>query len=323
MKSICIDFGGTNIKAGILNKGEILAEDTIPALSSKPIKERFPDVEKLVFSLLKKVGSNPGECCGVGLAFPGLVNTEKNKILLLVNKYPDALEVDFNLWAERSFGLPLIMENDAHAALLGEYGFGCARGALDSVMLILGTGLGTSAIINGRIIRGKHFQAGCLAGHFITRINGRECGCGSRGCFETEASTAVLPRMIKEHPLYEKSFLKGQRTLDYKTLKEGVDSDDSLAIELFESSIDYWSAVIVNLVHAYDPETVIISGGVMNSKEYILPRIIEKVKLLSLTPWGELTFKVPSDPDKSVLLGLNYLIEKRKKNEVTHRKSQL
>jgi glucokinase len=94
----------------------------------------------------------------------------------------------------------------------------CGTGSDDIVVVTIGTGIGSSAIIEGRLLRGKHFQAGILGGHFIVQYNGNECTCGNLGCVEAQASTWSISQMIKTDPGFSKSTLANESLHDFYTV---------------------------------------------------------------------------------------------------------
>lgn len=114
-------------------------------------------------------------------------------------KFDDSADLDLSAWCAAEFSLKFLLETDAWLALLGEYAYGAARGAQDAAMIMLDTGIGASAIMNGRLLQSKHGLAGMIAGHLPVVLDGRLCTCGNCGCAESEASTAFLLEIYKEH----------------------------------------------------------------------------------------------------------------------------
>lgn len=307
--TIAVDFGGTNIKLGLVKDGKIIKKVTMKAYSGQGIKAQLSKIEGEIKQLLKELGYKLEECIGLGIAIPGLVNCKDRKVISINEKYKDAVEFDFVKWAKEVFDLPVALDNDANLALLGEVYSGCAKGTKDAVLMTLGTGIGTAAIINGTILRGKHYQAGCLGGHFITNVNGRRCSCGSVGCIEAHSGSWAIPDFVREQEGFENSLLSEVEFIDFKSILECMEKGDKLSSKLFNYLIDNWSAGIVNLIHAYDPEVVILSGGILKAKDRILEPIKDIVYQLAWTPWGKVDFVVAEDPDTSVLLGLEYLLK--------------
>jgi glucokinase len=308
MIDIAVDFGGTNIKIGLIREGEVLSKTSIPAISGGGIKSRLADVEAAVRDLMNLAAVTLAEFRGIGIAIPGLVDTAKQTLLSVNDKYPDAIGLSFAEWAYRAFSLPSVLENDARAALIGEVAYGSARGENDAVLVIFGTGIGTAAIMNGEVVRGRHFQAGILGGHMATDIHGELCNCGNIGCAEAQAGHWAIPGIAKSHPLYKDSALANEEPLDYRAVIECANRGDPAATQLLDEFVRHWSAAIVNMIHAYDPQVVILSGGLMKSQKTVVPLLIEQVHRSAWTAWGKVRFTVADDPDTSVLLGVSHLL---------------
>jgi glucokinase len=298
-----VDLGGTNIKIGLVNDGVLSKLVPIDTDDGAGIRKNLDKAAGLIRT------EYTGKIELMGIAVPGIVDIEKRTITSANAKYADAVGFDFQKWCHDEFGCPLVMDNDANAALIGEASRGCAKGEDNVVMMILGTGIGTAAIINGRPIRGKHFQAGILGGHFVADINGYACTCGGKGCLETIAGSRELQRSVSGIEGYSGSRLSESGQIGMKEIIDCMVQGDSFSRIAFEMVIDAYSAGITNLVHAYDPEVIVLSGGVMKGREHILPAIIRGVQERAWTPWGKLRFLVADDPDSSVLLGLQTLME--------------
>jgi glucokinase len=189
--------------------------------------------------------------------------------------------------------------------------YGCAKGASNAIMMILGTGVGAAAMIHGRLVRGVHFQAGCIGGHFCVGgvKTGRQCNCGSRGCTEAYGSSWAMAMAVRQDPLFEKSGLSSEPVIDFKALEKWEKSGDALAFKVIEQCVDSWSACVITHIHAYDPEVVILSGGVIRYGERIIRPIRDNIYLYAWTPWGNPGIKISENPESSVVLGLHYLLE--------------
>ena len=316
MVNAVIDFGGTNIKIALIKDSRILISSSIAADSDNGIIPRLNEVKECIFVMLQKENMQLKNLNAVGIATPGIVNSIENRIMSINSKYADIIDLDFNKWCEESFSCPLVMGNDAQLALLGETSFGCAKGYENAVLLTLGTGLGTAALIDGKLLLGKHFQAGCLGGHFIIDFHGRDCSCGGKGCAETLGGSRELAKFAPLMKGFSESKLANEKQINMKVLINLMKLKDEFCLNLFDTMMEVYAATIVNLIHAYDPEIVILSGGIMKSKEDILPALVKKVHSLAWTPWGEVGFIVAEDPDSSVLLGLEAVIQRKFKNSI-------
>ncbi len=308
-----IDLGGTNIKLGLFSeKGPARPawQGSLPAYSEQGI---FRALEAAKAALQARLPEDE-TIRGLGIGMPGVVNGRDLRLLSVNAKYADAVGFSFDDWCRERFDCPLAMENDANAALIGENTWGCGHGSRDCVMMILGTGIGTAAIVNGRLLRGAHFQAGILGGHFVVEPGGAECSCGGRGCLEALAGSRELEKRFPGLPGYEESLLGRQGRTDLGALINARQAGDPFACREFDRLMELYAAGIINLIHAYDPELVILSGGVMQSAEAILPELTSRVWAYSWTPWGKVRFEVAARPNESVLMGL-YTLAREKVDE--------
>ena len=303
-----IDLGGTQIKMGLVRGAEIISSTLIDANARNGLKERLPEIENCFNKLLEIASVSINEVAGIGMAIPGIIDSIEKKILTINDKYTDAPTIDLTKWAKKTWDLPLYLENDSRAALLGEWKFGKGKGYDNVVLMNLGTGIGTSAVIEGKILRGKHFQAGILGGHFMVNVNGDRCNCGNYGCAEAEASTWNLQKIVSNHPGFSDSLLFKQPHLDFKTIFHFAAAGDPLARVICNECMEIWSACALNLIHAYDPEILILGGGIMGSKEVILPYIQDKINQNAWAVWGKVKVTEASLINTAALLGVGSLV---------------
>lgn len=286
-----IDLGGTRVKIGVVSGGVILTRKIVPADAAAGLEASLPVLEKEIDGLLQSVKAGPNTLGGVALAFPGIVDPVGQRILSTNQKYDDAMQVDVAGWVKKRWKVPFFIDNDARMAAVGEWKYGAARDVENMVMMTIGTGIGSSAVIEGRVLRGRHFQAGCLGGHISIRYDGRPCNCGNIGCLEAYGSTWCLDEKVRSAPGFLGSILAAEPVIDYYALFEAAGKGDPLAIRVRQECLDIWSAGVVNLIHAYDPEVVVIGGGVMSRPAEILPHITEKVHRHAWTPWGKVAIR--------------------------------
>ena len=299
MTTISIDLGGSRVKMAAIGNGRILEKATVPSHSDVGLVRLLPQLEPIISAWKTKYGAS-----GIGIAFPSLVNPERKEVICASGKFNDYKQVNFQNWAREKFGLPMVLENDANAAAIGEHAFGAAKGCDNFVLMILGTGIGAAAMMNGRLIRGKHFQAGVLMGHIPLKVHGRKCAaCGSgEGCAEAQASTWALSRMIRDSNI--ESSLKQEEIVNFEVLQRYYEQGDRLAHAVFEECCEYWSNLLIAMTCAYDPERIVVSGGVLKWGDELTEKLKSMVYRRAWTPWGKPKFSVAKDPEASVLLGL-------------------
>ncbi len=297
MNIIGIDFGGTNIKIGIFINGQLLKTIMFKNEKIYNISEILDYVVEKIEMELEKQNLIFSMFRGIGIAIPGIVNFKEKKVLSINDKYNTAINFDFVKWFMDKLNLPIIIENDANAGLLGEIALGTTDNANYAGLYILGTGVGTALYAEGKLYRGAHFQGGCLGGHFIINYKGNKCTCGSTGCVEAEASTWALKK------------IKGDN-FGFKELIESVESGNDEDSKLLDKYIDCWASGIASFVHAYDPEVIVLSGGISKGHKKILQPLIKKVNKLVWSTFGEVKFVLSKNPELSVIYGLNYLVNK-------------
>jgi glucokinase len=300
---IGIDLGGTFIKMGLSDGLKILDECVFDANSSEGLKSALPTIESQINDFLARNQINQQALRGVAAAFPGIVNHQTKKIISTNEKYTDAIGMDLERWVHEKWKVPFYIDNDARMAALGEWKLGMGKGCDNLVVVTIGTGFGTGVIIEGKLLRGKHFQAGILGGHFTLNRNGRICQCGNIGCVESEISSWILGDLIRQDHQFPDSVLSNETNLDFKALFDAAIAGDPMAIRLKNDALKVWAAAIVNLIHAYDTELVVLNGGVLNVHEEIVPYLKQYIHEHAWCPWGEVDLKVSELRSKAALLG--------------------
>jgi glucokinase len=288
MTYVAIDLGGSHAACAVVDGNEIVVKQHILVADNKSLATLLPQLESSVRNLLEHA-SEP--CAGIAFSFCGIVDAVEGRIIQTNGRYYDAPSINMPEWALTRFGLPLRMENDARTALLGEWVAGAARSFNDVVMIMLGTGVGGAAMIGGRLLRGKHGQAGCLLGHFSCELEGRLCSCGNVGCVEAEASSSVLDGICRDHPQYVGSTLADLEHVTFKDVFLHADAGDGCARSIRQRSLQVWAAAAVSWIHAYDPEIILFGGGIMSAAEIVLPAISAYVDRHAWTPWGKVILR--------------------------------
>jgi glucokinase len=305
MLQAALDLGGTRIKFGLISNGQCVVTSSLAIPSSERFATVLPLIEAEIYRMMRECGFTRLD--GIGMAFPTIVDSDRMRLLYQYVKYTDANDLDLTTWAKARWNATLVMENDARAALVGEWQFGAGKGVDNLVMVTLGTGVGSAALVNGRLLKGSHYLAGNLGGHQTIRFDGKRCNCGNVGCLESEASSWALPEMIKRHVLYPESpFAQGENS-DFEAVFRLATAGDSLAISIRDHCLEAWAAGILNLVYAYDPDRIVIGGGVMHSAALILPFIQQKIAQAAWLPANAVQVVAAEQPDWAGVLGMGYL----------------
>ncbi len=300
MRVLAVDVGGSHVSCGAVEDRQLLKVVSVSMDSNGSLAGVLRAVAETLHQLQRENGR---KFDGVAFGFCGLVDHAAGRIISTNRKYEDATEFDLPAWAAAEFNLPLILENDSRMALLGECHAGAAQDSKDVVLMTLGTGIGTAVMMEGRLIRGKHFQAGCLGGHFTVAPGGRLCSCGARGCFEAEASTYALREVCRNWPDFETSKLAREPVLDFRSLFQHADGGDPVSVAIRTRCLDIWKACALSLVHAYDPELLVLGGGVSRNSFPVAPAIEEHLRSCAWTPWGNVRVRLAKLGSNAALLG--------------------
>ena len=240
--AIGIDIGGTNIRAARISKSGGILEWTALATASGP-NTVVAQIGELLNSL------NDGSVGAVGIGLPGRVDVQQARILS--GGYVDLTGVPLATALRKSIDGPVILDNDCNMALVGEQAVGRARGIANVMMFTIGTGIGGAVFSNGKIFRGKA-TAGQL-GHLTVDVNGEACLCGRRGCVETTSSGTALGRHIAT------AGLNPDTTIEELLSKSA--KGDALASGVLALWVNPLRAAIDSAVAAFDPELVLLGGG--------------------------------------------------------------
>ncbi|RPI46151.1 MAG: ROK family protein [Bacteroidetes bacterium] len=266
-----IDIGGTFTKFGLVDKkGKIYHEDQISSTEHPEIEGFIKALHKYLMDSLAKL-DRKFKLVGIGVGAPNS------------NYYTGTIEDAANLiWKgkiafvelmEEQFGLPVVVTNDANAAALGEMLFGDARGLDNFLMITLGTGLGSGLVVNGDIIYGSDGFAGEL-GHVRAVDDGRQCGCGKRGCLETYVSATGIKRTVFEL-LSTESIDSEFRKIPFNKLKPKLitalaESGDPIAMKAFERTGFLLGRSLADTVAHIGPSRIFLFGGLAKARKWII-----------------------------------------------------
>ena len=275
MYTIGIDLGGTNIVASVVDDDyNIIGTSKTPTNSPRSADEIFDDIADVCEEAVKTAGLTMEDIDSVGMGTPGTVNQDgviEFANNLAFNNVParTMLAKRINKPEEKVF-----IENDANCAALGEAYAGCGNGAKDFVAVTLGTGVGSGVIIGGKIVNGVNY-AGGECGHMVIVVDGEQCSCGRKGCWEAYASATALIRQTKkameEYPdsLMHK-LAKEEGKVSGRTAFDAMRLGDIAGIKVVDDYIKYVACGLINIVNALQPEIICIGGGICNEGENLM-----------------------------------------------------
>ena len=296
MKIVGVDFGGTTFTVGLVDSesGEILKEEQHETRA-------WEGFEKITYRVSEAINSIKEDAKAVGIGSPGSI---LDGVVKFSPNLPDWRDVPLADRIRELTGLPTFVENDANAFVLGEKWFGAGKGYDHIVALTLGTGVGGGVITHGLLLKG-YMGIGAELGHVIVEPNGPKCGCGNHGCLEAIASATAIVRMAKEMKgdFPDSEIFKSDK-ISAKVVMDAARNGDELGIKIRDRMVDALGRAIAGFAHIFNPQIVIIGGGVSRAGDVILKPLKEKVKSY-LMPSFVGTFDVVISPllDRAGVLG--------------------
>ena len=267
-----IDLGGTNIVAGVVDEEyNIVAKASTKTNCPRPAKEIADDMAKMAIQAVENANLTMEQIEWIGIGTPGIANSETGIIEYSNNLgFKDTPMVEY---IRETIDKPVFIENDANAAAYGEFVAGAAKGAKNAVCITLGTGVGGGIIIDGKIYSGSNF-AGAEIGHTVIEVDGVQCSCGRKGCFEAYSSATGLIRMtnevIAEHPDSLMAEMAKTSKVTARTSFDAMRDGDKYAKALVDKYIKYLAAGITNTINIFQPDVLCIGGGVCNEGDALL-----------------------------------------------------
>ncbi len=273
MNYIGIDIGGMTIKGGLVDeKGNILFKQTIETEPQKHGDEIVGDIVTLIKSILSANGLKASDVDGIGIGSPGSIYDQKGIIRYSCNiNFRNTHIVKI---VQDSLGIKNVkVSNDANCAALGETVFGAGNGAQNSVMITLGTGVGTGIIVDGRLLAGNK-SASAEGGHITIKMGGVKCGCGKKGCYEAYASaTALINQTTEACNKYPDSILAKVAKRDGingRTVFTAEDEGCLIGKKVLKKYLNYVAQGMLAFANIFFPEVIIVGGGISNEGDRII-----------------------------------------------------
>ncbi|MCR1934023.1 ROK family protein [Clostridium tepidum] len=270
-----VDLGGTKIYTALVDlDGNIIKEKKVETEASKGEN----DVLYKIINTIDKViaGVKLEEIKAIGIGSPGPLDAKEGIIISSSNlPFKNFSLVDP---IKNKYNVPTYLDNDANVATLGEFMFGEGKGTENMIYVTASTGIGAGAIINGRIYRGNTGNA-LEIGHTTIMKDGPMCGCGNRGCAESLGSgTAIMKRAKEFCKNNVQTSLEKYDDLTAKEVFKEAEEGDKISKEVLEFCLSYLGITVANIINTFDPEMVIIGGGVINGGPVVFDAINIEVK---------------------------------------------
>lgn len=275
-KYLGVDIGGTAVKIGVVTSDGV-------ARGIRSYNVFFDNYEtpiltaviKSIKQYLKDNNISEKELDGIGVSATGGIDTEKGIVAGAAGHIKNWVGSRIVYELEHEFRLHTSVLNDANAAALGELWVGAAHGKRNVIVVTVGTGVGGGIISDGKILLGNHGFAGEI-GHFPVQCKGEKCSCGNTGCLEHYASTTALVKMV-QRAVENKEISFDNNEINGKTIFEQIENGNAKLEKVLEDWMDYLISGIVGLVHVFNPELVLIGGGVSAQEELFIQKVREKV----------------------------------------------
>ena len=279
-----IDLGGSKILTAVVNaQGQMFSRDHSATPAAEGQEAVIKSILKSVDRALDQASIAASDLGAIGLGAPGILSPETGIIFASPN-LPGWRDVPLRDIIEKKLGKKTFVMNDANAAALGELYFGAGRGARNFICITIGTGIGGGIVIDGKIYTGAFGAAGEV-GHMTIDNNGPLCKCGNTGCWETLASGTALLREAK-HQIEEGASTSildcaggDMGKVTPKIIHTAAKQGDNLARELITQTGYYLGVGLANLINIFNPELIVIGGGLSNIGDMLLVPAFKTAKV--------------------------------------------
>lgn len=278
-----VDIGGTNIRAGVVDEfGHILGEARLPSLAETGLRQAVERSAEAAMSAAEHAGISLQQISAIGVGVPGALRSREGVCVYSPN-FTDSRNVPILTPIRQALGIPTFVLNDVAVQTLGEHQYGAGRDYSHMVMITLGTGIGGGAIIDGELRIGST-EGFAEVGHMTIEPNGPFCGCGNRGCWEALCGRDAIVRGAVTR------IQRGQKTaiaemVDYRLgsitpalIAHSAEQGDRVAIEVLAEVGQYLGIGIANLIQLYNPEVLVIGGGIAQAGRWLFEPILRTVR---------------------------------------------
>ncbi|TBL79011.1 ROK family protein [Paenibacillus thalictri] len=316
MLTIGVDLGGTQIRAGLFDEaGGLLFkhEDlTLAHEGAEAVIGRIIEGIRRVVSYAQEQGHGEN-ITGIGIGCPGPLDPFTG-VVLSPSTLPGMVDIPLQHIVHSEFGLPVYVNNDANAAALGEWLYGSGRGTNNMIYLTISTGIGAGIVIDGRLLLGEQGSAGEV-GHMIIDPYGPMCSCSNRGCWEACASGTAIADIAIERLANETSDSQLRQITGPVTAKEVITAalnNDRLAMEIMEQTRIYLGIGLINMINLFNPQKVVIGGGVSKAGDFLLQPAVDMAKQRSQPGMNDVAFVMAELGDDVGLYGAAALVSYQK-----------
>jgi glucokinase len=274
---IGIDLGGTKIGTGVVDlEGRVRERDYQPTRAQEGPEAGIKRMASTARRVMERAGIDARDVVSVGVGAPGPLDIARG-LLLDPPNLPTWRDVPLGQAIERELHIPAYLENDANAAAIGEYLYGAGRGTRHMIYVTVSTGIGGGLILDGRIYHGARGGAGEI-GHTTLLPDGPLCTCGNRGCLEALASGTAIARQGRE--LVQRgipTLIQDKERISAREVVEAMRQGDPYATSIITRAMHYLGIGMANLVNLFNPEMIVIGGGLSNLGEDLLAPVRRRI----------------------------------------------
>jgi glucokinase len=274
---IGIDFGGSNIKAGIFDEQiSLIGKDSIPTDVDSGPANVVQRITEQCRSLINQAGFTSADIAAIGIGTPGPADYPNGIIIKAANMHNFKNTPLRDMIAD-NLGAPAVLENDANVACWGEFTKGVGKDISDMVFFTLGTGIGGGIVTKGQLLTGSDYNAAEL-GHMIIHPDGRLCGCGQKGCVEAYASASstaarAIEALSQGRPSSLNEILDQKCKITCEAVFAHAKSGDELANEIVDTTAKALAIMCVNMLHTTEPQQIVFTGGMIAAGDFLLNKI--------------------------------------------------
>lgn len=275
-----VDLGGTKILAGVFTpKLELVGTLKVSTKSERGPEEVIERIARCIIEAVDECDLNLKQIKGIGIGAPGAVDPESGRVIFAPNLGWKDIPLEKEL--KKKLDLPVFLENDCNICTLGVYEEELKGKPRHVIGIFLGTGVGGGLILNGELYSGFNHTAGEL-GHMVIDVNGPKCSCGNKGCFEVFSSRSALFRKIqaavKDGQKTVLTDMLGPDLADLRSgdLRKAIRRGDKFVEKIVEEAAEYAGIAVANLINLFNPEVVVLGGGIIEALQDEMMNIISK-----------------------------------------------
>lgn len=275
---IGLDIGGTNIKTAVINEKNQISIKHIEFINKTGSDQALQQILEITQGLIQQAN----EVLAIGIGLPGIIDS-KTGIMVQSPNLAHLENLDLKKICTEKFGIPVHIDNDVNISAFAEYKMHpeIVRNNLKNILfMMVGTGLGGGIILDGKLWRGSSGFAAEL-GHICVDLHGDKCNCGGKGCLETYVSSTGLIRRTKKHLLrFPTSTLSriSSDKLNCEDIFEAEKNNDPAAVYLIQEFIEALSAGVGSLINIFNPEAIVLGGGVLIPNYCIVEQVSKKAE---------------------------------------------